>query len=325
MEAGNNNFLKARHAAYATPEDDIFRLVQKATGQQPQSSQKIVRGYDNEVYAVKTQQGQVCIVRINRHGKTGFDQEAWALEKCRAAGVPVPEILLIDVIEVDEHKDSVMVQRKLPGAALSDIQKSLTQNELQAVFCQAGEILSKIHSIKVNGFYKRHADGSWDFSTWHKVMMSALKDRAAEKTFILASGFSETEFNVMLGLLKRYRDGFVCDQPVLCHGDFLPDHIFVDERLVISGIIDFGEFQGGPPIHDFARLSLGHPEIKLDWLKFGYADKTIFEHNFGTRLTLHKIPLQMGYLAHYVQSGNTEAATVTAAGLRTTLDIASCL
>ncbi|NIP26422.1 MAG: aminoglycoside phosphotransferase family protein, partial [Phycisphaerae bacterium] len=156
-----------------------------------------------------------------------------------------------------------MVQRKLPGTALSDRQKSLTQQELQAVFRQAGEILSKIHSIKVNGFYKRQADGSWDFATWQKVMISALKDRAAEKTFILASGFSEIEFNVMLGLLKKYKDEFACDQPVLCHGDFLPDHIFVDDHLVISGIIDFGEFQGGPPIHDFARLSFEHPEINL--------------------------------------------------------------
>lgn len=53
----------------------------------------------------------------------------------------------------------------------------------------------------------------------------------------------------MIDMIKRYRDEFPCRQPVLNHGDYLPGHIFVDEALRITGVIDFGMYEGSPPAH----------------------------------------------------------------------------
>jgi aminoglycoside phosphotransferase (APT) family kinase protein len=315
-----NEIINKRHAAYQTPAAVIFELVKRATGQDAVHREKIVRGYDNEVYTIQTRQNQNFIVRISRFGNTGFRQEAWAMEKCRAVGVPVPEIALIDTIEIDGQQVEMMLQRKLPGTSLAEIRLKLTPDEFRQILQQAGAILSKIHSIKVDGFYKMNADGIWDFPDWKAITASARRNRRNEKPFILQAGFCEAEFDMMMHIMEYKKFDVEHRQPVLCHADFLLEHIFVDERLTISGIIDFGEFQGGLPIHDFAIFSFEHPEINLDWLKAGYADQALFDEYFTTRLLVYKLGLQIGYLTYYVQTGNTPEILFTANGLRDILE-----
>ena len=89
----------------------------------------------------------------------------------------------------------------------------------------------------------------------------------------------------------------------------------------ISGVIDFGEFQGGPPVHDLAYFSFEQPEIDLRHLQAGYRDKTLFDDHFDTRFLSHKLALQMGYVAHYMKSRNTVELKPAAKGLRWTLEM----
>lgn len=63
-----SNFIHQRHAAYQTPPALLFALIRQTTGDEPSHSEKLVRGYDNEVYAVQTQQGHDYIVRIQQQG-----------------------------------------------------------------------------------------------------------------------------------------------------------------------------------------------------------------------------------------------------------------
>jgi hypothetical protein len=53
----STDFITQRHAAYQTPQPLIFDLIQQATGDEPTYQEKLVRGYDNEVYAIQTRQG----------------------------------------------------------------------------------------------------------------------------------------------------------------------------------------------------------------------------------------------------------------------------
>ena len=53
-----------------------------------------MRGYDNEVYRVITADGGGLIVRIRRRSEVPMADEAWAIAQGRAAGAPVPDVLL---------------------------------------------------------------------------------------------------------------------------------------------------------------------------------------------------------------------------------------
>ena len=272
---------------------------------------------------------QSGIVRIQQHGTTEFEQEAWAIEACRAAGVPVPEICLIDQIEgltdgsTDEDRpltQGVMVQKRVPGRPLLEIQDRLSEQELADIYHQVGIALGKMHSIQVGGFYKMNVDGEWDFPDWESLSRAARRDRAAERPKLIQAGFNNQEIDTLLTLSETYQHEFACEHAVLCHGDVEPDHLFVDDDLMLTGIIDFGEFHGGTPIHDFAILNMAAPQIDLMWLRSGYGNDALFEDRFAERLLLHKTGWLIGYLAYLVDSDNHEEREAVALGLRNALN-----
>ena len=320
MENIKNKFLEERHKKFETPEAIIFYLVKKATGLKPIEKKKFVRGYANECYGVKTENGKEFIIRINQFGGAEFEQEAWAINKCKSKGIPVTRVLLVEKIKSKNKEMEVMVQSKVSGQQLEKIKRKLSKKELANILFQAGEILNKIHGIKVKGFYRRHKGGRWDFPTWTKVMDSAIKDRSAEKKYLLREGFNEKDFNFMVEMIKKLKKDFPCKQPVLCHGDYLPEHIFVDDNLKISGIIDFGIYRGDAPIHDFAMFSLDEPNIDLNLLKKGYKNKKLFGKNFEKELALHKLTLQIGNLADCSMSEDMKQTKFHARELKKTVD-----
>ncbi|MDQ2997969.1 MAG: aminoglycoside phosphotransferase family protein [Chloroflexota bacterium] len=311
--------IRRRHAAYQTPEQVIFDLVERATGHEALAREKIVRGYDSEVYLVHTRNNGDAVVRIRHHGGAPFADEAWAITQCRNAGVPVPDVLLVEMLPIDGHTREVMVQRRVPGRALSEIERDLTTEQRVEVWRQAGAALSAIHSVHAGGFYKRHSDGSWDFPNWDSVCKQSNVDRASEKLLLMQAGFSSVDVDLMLHILSIDCEQFPIEQPVLCHGDFLPGHLFVDDDLTLCGVIDFGEFQGGGPIGDFANLSMSCPDVDLVWLQPGYGNPKLFDDAFPMRLLVAKVGLQMGYLAHYIRQGNQQEAAPIATGLRESL------
>jgi aminoglycoside phosphotransferase (APT) family kinase protein len=313
------DIIRQRHDAYHTPEPEIFDLVRRATGQEPSSREKIVRGYDSEVYLVHMPRHDDVVVRIRHHGGAPFADEAWAIAQCRDVGVTVPDVLLVETIDIDGNEREVMVQRRVPGRALSEIERDLTIEQRAAVWRQAGAALGAIHSIAVGGFYKRHSDGSWDFPNWESASKLSNVDRASEKLLLMQAGFSSADVDLMLHILSIDCEQFPIEQPVLCHGDFLPGHLFFDDELNLRGVIDFGEFQGGGPIGDFANLSMTCPDVDLAWLQRGYSDQALFDSTFSMRLLVAKVGLQMGYLAHYIRQGNSEEAAPIVAGLRQSL------
>lgn len=58
------------------------------------------------------------------------------------------------------------------------------------------------------------------------------------------------------------------------------------------------------------------PDRKPDRAKRSFAATKLFDQTFSARLQTTKIGLQIGYLAHFIQQGNTQKVTPIAAGLR---------
>jgi aminoglycoside phosphotransferase (APT) family kinase protein len=234
-------------------------------------------------------------------------------------GVPAPEVLLLEMLTIEGHPREVMVQRRVLGRALSEIEGDLTPDQRAMIWRQAGAVLGAIHSIGVGGFYKHHPDGSWDFPDWKSVSEQSIIDRTSEKPLLIQAGFRADEVDRLLRMLADGQALFEDEQPVLCHGDFLPGHLFVDDDLKLCGVLDFGEFQGGGPILDFANLSRACPDVDLAWLQRGYGNPHLFDGTFPARLQATKIGLLIGNLAHFIQQGNAQAAAPMIAGLHEVL------
>jgi aminoglycoside phosphotransferase (APT) family kinase protein len=314
----SQEFMRQRHATYTTPAHVIFDLIKEATGQDGQGREQIVRGYANEVYRVWTRQGEEFIVRIRQHGGLSFHQEAWAMTRCRDAGAPVPTVYLVKTIATADQPHEVMVVHSVPGRVLSDIQSGLTTAELAYIYMQVGAAMRAIHSIIVDGFSRLHTDGTWDFPDWSSLARAELRDRETDAPILRQAGLSTAEVEQLLQMISTMPI-LGCPQPVLCHGDLAADHFFIDDQLQLTGVIDFGQFQGGPPALDFAVLLMYHPELELAWLQRGYQPSARFDENFVRQLLVEQARVQMSYLAYDVRDGNADDSAMALQGLRTTL------
>lgn len=316
----SNDFIHQRHAAYHTPQSLIFDLILQTTGDEPIDHEKLVRGYDNEVYAVQTHQGNDYIVRIQQQSGAGYAEEQWAIERCRAVGVPVPAICYVGALMVGDQRKPVMVQRRVLGRPLSEVYSALCQDDLAHIFRQVGAVLSKIHSIPVGGFYKLNPNGVWDFPDWESIKRANRRDRSTERPQLQQAGLTDTEINTLLALITKAPPP-LARQPVLCHGDLGLDHLFVDAALTITGVIDFGEFQGGLPMVDFVRLSLDCSVQEMAWVQAGYGNRGIFTDDFDYQVRQSRISFLTGYLAHCVRIGDHAEVEIAVNTLRNDLQL----
>lgn len=318
--SNSDNSLSSRHNTFNTPENIVFNLVQEVTNLSPINRKKIVKGYDNEVYEVETKEGTSFIIRIKHFGESSMQQEEWVINQYKNAGVPVPEVYKVSTFQMNDEEREYMIQKKVHGKPLGEIKKEFTQEQLNKIYENAGRTLKQLHSVKVEGFYKRHENGVWDFTEWYRLVNSDVVDRGKESNLIIRSGFTEEEVKRMIKYLEIHRDEFSCEQSVLCHGDYLEEHIFIDDDLNIAAIIDFGMYRGDHPIHDFARLYMDSRFINMDVFRRGYGDHEMFHDRFEKRLLLHVLGNQMGHVAHYAREAMEPEVKYTAERLRETYE-----
>lgn len=148
-------YLVSMHAKLVTPDEEIKKIVKTGSGYNLINKTRIVAGEINEVYDVELENKKHVILRIAKGGYPNFLQEKWAIEKVQKLGVPVPKILLIQHFKVDEEEKSACLMEKVDGEPLErgSIEfKKLDLKLRRNYINQAGEILSKIHSVKTEGF-----------------------------------------------------------------------------------------------------------------------------------------------------------------------------
>lgn len=308
-----DDHLARHHASHETPEPVLGRIVARATGSALAAKTRLTGG-SNEVYLVTTVSGQECLLKIALLPEEDFEQEQWAMDQCRAAGAPVPEVLAVG----EEEGRKFIVQAKVPGRPLDTVLPGLAEADRARLWPQIGAALRAIHSVAAGGFWKRLSDGSWDFPNWVSVMNSCVRDRGSERPFLVQAGFGERDVDEMMRLLVRYRNEFDCPQPVLCHADYITEHIFVSDDLRVSAIVDFGDFCGDHPMRDLAIVDAD--EMDLDAVLRGYRAEWVRGERFGDRLHLHRLTLEMGYLAHFLRDRpGHPAIPFHVRGLRSTL------
>ncbi len=115
-----SRFLAHLHAQFETPRKRVAELVRRVTRSEATTTQRIARGYDNEVYRVDLASGITVFVRIRR-SEGGFDDELWAMAQARDHGVPVPDVIGVDVVAGDQGSRSAMVISQAPGRQLREV------------------------------------------------------------------------------------------------------------------------------------------------------------------------------------------------------------
>lgn len=314
-----DDFLTAFHSSVAVPKDQLIALTEQVMGAEVVSLVRVTQGYANEVYRAEFTAAPTVFIRINRRDEAMFDNEAWALRACLRAGVPVPEVYAVTTLEAEKLLE-VMILAPVPGKPLGELWPELDETSQKQVMSSVGEVLGLLHGIKVGGWGKRIGD-SWEHSDWQSRAAAMVRDRTSDVPVLQQdAGLTEPETDALLAIVKTMPT-LTTPAPVLCHGDLGMDHIFVDNTLKITGIIDFGMCQGGPRELDVAVLNMYHPDALLAWLEPTYTGlhAGLFAREFHQRVLIEQVAVMMGFLAHDLRQGNADYADLAVQGMRAVL------
>ena len=276
----SDDWLQARHNKWNTPPDLINEYVRKATGGTIAQASRIIAGLDNEVYDVTSDKNQQFIIRISHKANHRFEGERWALNAARKVGVPTPHVLLIEQAAYDNKTVTFCIEEKLPGISLDVLLQNGMNSEVNKAIDQIGEVLSKLHSVTVDGFGYLRPDGKGEQTSFAEIMLMA-NERQAE-LYEAAKKWKVSTTNIAAGLelLQRHSELYWLTMPVLVHGDFGQKHILV-EGDHISGIIDMQDCSGNHPVIDFVMWDAYWRErIPTSRIVASYGNKSVFTDSY---------------------------------------------
>ena len=277
-----SNWLQARHGKWNTPPGLINEFVRKATGATIAQANRVIAGIDNEVYNVTSDKNHQFIVRISHKAHNGFEGEHWALNAARNVGVPTPRVLLIEQATYDDSIITFCIEEKLPGIPLDVLLKDGLNSDVSKAIDQIGEVVGKLHSVKVDGFGYLQPGGKGQQTSFAEIMLMA-NERQAE-LYEAARKWNVPTKNIAAGLelLNEDRQLYQFNTPVLVHGDFGQKHILV-EGDHISGIIDMEDCSGNHPVIDFVMWDAYWSErIPTSKLMASYGNKSLFTSSYDT-------------------------------------------
>jgi aminoglycoside phosphotransferase (APT) family kinase protein len=242
--------------------------------------------------------GEAVIVRLHHGEERHFAPERWAIERARRAGVPVPDVLLVEQAHDETGAPlSVCVERKLPGRHLGSVARAFGREHPRCVrlLRQAGALLARIHAVEVEGFGPLDEQGRGSAATWDGWLLDGL---AAEVAQALLPSEAAALCQAALDALEQHRALLRCQPARLLHWDYEPSHIFVSEDAEhISGIIDWEGCKGGDPVYDLVQWHLIHDAYAAVWpFMEGYAGGAPLPDDFHLQLGLYRLAFRLDEL-----------------------------
>lgn len=220
-------------------------------------------------------------------GLSRFHGEQAAYGYLRAAGIPCPQVVVLD-----DHKVLVpydyMIMTKVEGTPLLDSWSLLTRSQQRAVATDAGRLLGLMHSIMLPQFGRLYGTDRV-FDTWYAYIMDTFERLGQEG--VTDDVLSHALYQRMYAVLVRYRPIFESvRQARLVHWDYHSGNL-LQENGQITAILDFEWALGGDPIHDFNRRGQWDADCpgSRAWMYAGAAQVHPVEGDHETRVSLYEM------------------------------------
>jgi len=202
----------------------------------PIEIQQVPESYSSEVYLLILNQNQKFILKIP-YNQSKYKREIKIL-KLLEGKLPVPKIInhYFDM----EDKRGVILLSYIDGVPINkEIDDKLA--------FEMGNLLAKVHSIKMPYFNLNDKEEDWDtsiktkFDNWILECRGNIEDDFLDKC--------KSKFNQMSKKLPK------ADGPCLVHFDYRPGNILIKDNKIV-GLIDFESSRGGAADIDFTKMKL---------------------------------------------------------------------
>lgn len=294
----SNQRLAKIHASFSTPKDIISEIITKFENGKILNLERIIAGEANEVYAIITTKNKF-ILRIDHRNYQSFELEKWVKQKSLKLGVAVPKVFEIGFLQNNGEKYQYSLEEFINGKihSIYDTDKSI----LTPIFEEAGEILSKIHSVKLGGFGNLNEKHEGEYSSFvDKINTEKLKNIANYQKIAVSRNLDWNLLEMAFAKLKNNLKVFKNEPSVLVHGDFNHKHFVVNKDLQIRAILDWGEARAGSAVEDFGGWQFWFGDIfPVTILTKKYTNKNYLADNFELKLEIYQIIKVLDLIFYY--------------------------
>ena len=266
-------------------------------------------GLFNTTYLVETEAYEKVVLRlgpVNRHLLMPFEHrlmeaEEYVYSLCAKQGVPVSEILAIDVTKKMIDRD-FMIVRYIPSRPMNEM--VLSPQDKARICYDIGTATAKMHSITAPRFGRivdvKEAGG---FLSWSGALLHELNEW--ERVGHPAALFTEAEYDLIRRLFEwavPFLDQI--KEPHLVHTDLWLGNILIQTvgELQFAAIIDADRAIWGDPDFEFSSIRWTYTE-KSFWDGYGPAPSQEYENQIrmGIYNLLNKLWNTYVYLCEYNQ------------------------
>lgn len=280
---------------------DVSALIKDILKTKTVKAKRINYGEVNAVYTIQTDNGDEYVLKISpfTRGENNLLQEAWAFEKCRSIGVPVPEVIVADD-SLSKFPEVYLLTKKISGTPGGEIK--FTDVDFLELMHQIGHYLFLIHSISVDGFgeiEKNDNQFRGRYSTLLESLNSVFTNSKWMDVVNTNNLLTEDDLRRYQKILDDNKKLFELKVASLTHGDMGPRNLIMRGNKIV-GIVDMENLLTTDPIRDFHWFGYWIEDSqRLKALQNGYDNKEIFDNNFTLKMKLFQIVYSIPALAYY--------------------------
>ena len=239
----------------------VATSLQSALGERPEDIRVVVAVHNRLVCAARIR-GKAVFFKASSSEPVRV--EAWAYERSRGVGIPVPRVLALDTSQAVFPEDFMVVEG-VDGVELNAIGAS--QSVYPKLIRQIAAHLTALHNLEYNRFGRPDLDFLVEsgvirgqFDRWSSVLTDKLESDLSP--LLMARIIDPSTADALREAIARRRDdldGVTC--PRQLHGDLGSEHIYVDpDAEKVTGFVDFADTMGGDPVFELSRFDLWHDE-----------------------------------------------------------------
>lgn len=247
-------------------------------------------GSNPDVFSVVGDLGH-GVLKFYPAGSQQAELEAGNMARARNAGLPVPPVLGVDVVETVDGRRPWLAMKHAVGRPMGRLHLRAPEEAL--VLEGVGRLIADLHSSNqpdLVGFYRQDQTAgnnpTWRFRTWSDYVSYTGKRLSDDAEHLFVAGLTPTEIDSVLKNADEFRK-MPPPRAVLTHADLRREHIYVGRDLNVATIIDWEAAQANGWERDFAKplCANDEPMITAYATASGYLRAETDERIWYTRLT----------------------------------------
>jgi len=274
---------------------DIIQIFLKRNWHEPVTKlDNLVEGEDSQAFYFDTDNHRY-VIRINK-SDYGFKKDAYASTHFTQAGIPIPKIYQIGMLDSDH---AYCISDFVVGKTIQDLDRTA----VEAILPDTLGVLQIIRDVDINsttGYGEIDLSGNGKSVSWQEWLLAHISPSDFNWHEVVLKGCIKQEFLDRVFSAFRQLTNRVPNERCLIHGDFSSNNVLVGNNKIVA-VLDWDSASYGDWLFDIAGAYYWRDHLPCMDVQADYYEKQLSNlPNYHARIICYQI--RAALIEMYVQA-----------------------